>query len=208
MGGRVLRQVVDTPVSLPGPRRIDFGRFLAGQHQEPSLGVVMLLARWRALRTVLESIETVLSEAMAPDKDRAYGQTHVLRDRRVGLTGGDTQDDLGTIRVLLGRCTCGHAALQFGAFGGQQTNTSTTWSGTRYVRVSFRCFSLQPARLGMNSTPTSTNRTEYYCRCRGASDRPARTASFRLSFRRRPSPKLNTRRDSSEAQGRGRPYAR
>ncbi len=66
----------------------------------------------------------LLGEAMPPDKDGAYGQTHVVRDGGVGLTAGDTQDDLGTIGVLLGRGAGGHAALQFGAFGGQQTNTS------------------------------------------------------------------------------------
>src|SRR5713101_1418257 len=38
MGGHVLRQVVDTPVGLPGSRRINFRWFLAGQHQESSLG--------------------------------------------------------------------------------------------------------------------------------------------------------------------------
>src|SRR5438128_2337440 len=37
MGGHVLREVLDAPVSLPGSRRINLGRFLAGQHQESSL---------------------------------------------------------------------------------------------------------------------------------------------------------------------------
>src|SRR5437899_5164503 len=60
VGSRVLCQVVDAPVGLPGTRRIDLCRFLAGQHQEPSLDVGVVLARWRALRTVLESIETAL----------------------------------------------------------------------------------------------------------------------------------------------------
>jgi hypothetical protein len=63
---------------------------------------------------------------------------------------------------LLGRGAGGHAALQFGAFGGQQTNTSTTGSGTRHVRRSFRYFPLQPACLRMNSISTSTNRKGYY----------------------------------------------
>src|SRR6266581_1594192 len=154
MGGHVLRQILDAPVGLPGPRRIDLGGFLAGQHQQPGLDVGMVLTRWRTLRTVFEAVQAVLGEAMAPDKGRAHGQTHVVRDRGVGLTGGDTQDDLGTIRVLLGRGAGGHAALQFSAFGGQQMNTSTTGSGTRHVRGSFRYFPLQPARLRMNSTPT------------------------------------------------------
>src|SRR5439155_11097806 len=146
MGGHVLRQVVDTPVGLPGSRRINLGRFLARQHQESSLDVGVVLAwRW-ALWSVFEAVQALLGEAMAPDKDRAYGQTHVVRDRGVGLSGGDTQDDLGTIRVLLGRCAGGHATLQFDAFGGQHTNTSTTGSGTRYVRGSFRRHTIGPAR--------------------------------------------------------------
>src|SRR5207244_11465196 len=108
MGGHVLRQVVDTPVGLPGSRRINLGRFLAGQHQESSLDVGVVLARWRALWMVFEAVQALLGEAMAPDEDRAYGQTHVLRDGGVGLTGGDTQDDLGTIRVLLGKIGRAH----------------------------------------------------------------------------------------------------
>src|SRR2546428_4081992 len=130
MGGHVLRQVLDTPVGLPGSRRINLGRFLARQHQESSLDVGVVLAWWWALWTVFDAVQALLGEAMAPDKDRAYGQTHVVRDGGIGLAGGDTQDALGTIRVLLGRCAGGHAALKFGAFGGQQTNTSTTGSGT------------------------------------------------------------------------------
>ena len=65
----------------PATRRVDLGRFLAGQHQESSLDVGVVLAwRW-ALRTVFEAVQAVLGEAMAPDKDRADGQPHVLRDR-------------------------------------------------------------------------------------------------------------------------------
>src|SRR5712671_160050 len=75
MRGHVLRQVVDTPVGLPGSRRINLGRFLAGQHQESSLDVGVVLAwRW-ALWTVFKAVQALLGEAMAPDKDRAYGQT-------------------------------------------------------------------------------------------------------------------------------------
>src|SRR5437764_836623 len=101
MGGHVLRQVVDAPVGLPGPCRIDFCRFLAGQHEEPSLGVGMVLARWRALGTVLESIETVLSEAMAPQPDRPLSQCKILRDAGVGLPARDPQNDLRTVGILL-----------------------------------------------------------------------------------------------------------
>src|SRR6266567_3491205 len=104
MGGHVLRQVVDTPVGLPGTRRINFRRFLAGQHQESSLDIGVVLARRWALGTVFEAVQALLGEAMAPDKDRAYGQTHVVRDRGIGLASGDPQHDLGTIGVLLGRC--------------------------------------------------------------------------------------------------------
>src|SRR5579859_7872251 len=161
MGGHVLRQVVDAPVGLPASGRINLRRRLAGQHQESSLDVSVVQAwRW-ALWTVFETIQTLLDEAMAPHKDGPHRQAHVLRNRGVGLIGGDTQDDLGTIRVLLGRGAGGHAALKFSAFSGQQTNTSTTGSGTGHVHERFRYFSIQPARLHMNSTPTSTNRKGY-----------------------------------------------
>src|SRR5579859_7734526 len=158
MSGHVLRQVVDAPVGLPGSRRINLGRLLAGQHEQSSLDVsVVQTWRW-ALGMVLEAIQALLGEPMAPHKDGAHRQSHLLRNGRVGLIGGDTQDDLGTIGILLGRGAGGHAALKCGAFGGQQTNTSTTGSGARHVRRSFRYFRLQPARLHMNSIPTSTNR--------------------------------------------------
>src|SRR5438067_3685492 len=71
MGGHVLRQVLDAPVGLPGPRRINLGRFLAGQHQQSSLDVGVVLARRWALGTVFEAVQAVLGEAMAPDQDRA-----------------------------------------------------------------------------------------------------------------------------------------
>src|SRR5438270_4080639 len=97
MGGHILSQVLDAPVSLAGTRRINLGRFLAGQHQQSSLDVGVVLAwRW-ALWTIFEAVQALLGEAMAPDKDRAYGQTHVVRDRGVGLASGDPQHDLGTI---------------------------------------------------------------------------------------------------------------
>jgi hypothetical protein len=63
---------------------------------------------------------------VAPDEDGADRKPHFLGDGRVGLTVGDTQDDLGTIRGLLGGGPGGHDALQFSAFGGRQTDTSTT----------------------------------------------------------------------------------
>src|SRR2546421_5861611 len=39
MGGHILSQVLDAPVGLPGSRRIDLGRLLAGQHDASSLDV-------------------------------------------------------------------------------------------------------------------------------------------------------------------------
>src|SRR5215204_419119 len=161
MRGHVLRQILDAPVGLSGSRRINLGRLLAGQHQESRLDVgVVLTWRW-TLGTVVEAVEALLSEPMAPHKDGPHGQTHLLRNAGVGLTVGDAQNNLGAIGRLLSGCASGHDALQCGAFGGQQTNTSTTRSGTRHVRSSFRCFRLQPACLRMNSIPTSTNRTGY-----------------------------------------------
>src|SRR5438034_2738696 len=63
VGGHVLRQVVDTPVGLASPRRVDLGRFLAGQHQESSLDVGVVPARRRTFRTVLEAVQALLGEA-------------------------------------------------------------------------------------------------------------------------------------------------
>ena len=54
---RYMRHVVDAPMGLPAPRRIDLGWFLARQHQEARLDVGVVLARRRALRAVLESIQ-------------------------------------------------------------------------------------------------------------------------------------------------------
>src|SRR3989442_15176334 len=74
MGGHVLRQVVDTPVGLPGPRRIDLGWLLTGQDQQPGLDVGMVQARRWALGTVLESSKALLYEPMAPHKDATHSQ--------------------------------------------------------------------------------------------------------------------------------------
>src|SRR5215207_66278 len=161
MSGHVLRQVLDAPVGLPSTRRIDLGRFLAGQHQQPGLDVGMVLTWGRTLETVVESVQALLGEPMPPQPDGTYRQTHVLRDGSIGLTRGDPQNDLGTIGVLLGRCTGGHAALQLSVLGGKQTNSSTTGSGTRHVRGCFRCFRSQPATLRVYSRRSSINRTGY-----------------------------------------------
>src|SRR5215204_6989688 len=53
MSGHVLRQVLDAPVGLPATRRIDLGRFLAGQHQQPGLDVGMVLTWGRTLEMVV-----------------------------------------------------------------------------------------------------------------------------------------------------------
>jgi hypothetical protein len=88
MSGHVLRQVVDTPVGLPGSRRINLGWFLAGQHEQSSLDVsVVQTWRW-ALGMVREAIQALLGEPMAPRKGDAHGQTHLLRNGGVGLIGG------------------------------------------------------------------------------------------------------------------------
>src|SRR5216683_4940609 len=89
MGGHVLRQVLDTPVGLPGSRRINLGWFLAGKHQEASLDVGVVLAwRW-ALWTVLEAGQALFREAVPPYEDGADSQTHLAGDGRVSLTLGD-----------------------------------------------------------------------------------------------------------------------
>ena len=46
MSGHVLGEVLDAPMGLPGPRRINLGRFLAGQHEKSSLDIGMVLT-WR-----------------------------------------------------------------------------------------------------------------------------------------------------------------
>ncbi len=102
MGGHVLGQVLDAPVGLTRPARIDLRRLLAGQDQEPRLDIGVVLARRWTLRMILESVKALLDEAVAPHEDRADGQTHLARDGRVGLALGDAQDDLGTIGGLLG----------------------------------------------------------------------------------------------------------
>jgi hypothetical protein len=50
----------------------------------------------------LEASQPLFGEAVAPDEDGADGQPHLVRDRSIGLTVGDAQDDLGAIRGLLG----------------------------------------------------------------------------------------------------------
>src|SRR5215471_1187243 len=154
VGRQILGQVLDGPVGLPDACRIDFRGCLAGQHQQARLDIGVVLTRRWTLGVVLETIQTLCGETVAPDEDGANGQTHLMGNGRVGLIVGDAQDDLGAIGGLLSRGTSGHDALQFSAFGGQQANTGMTGSGTRHVHECSWCFPLQPAHLHINSRPT------------------------------------------------------
>src|SRR5215471_3291188 len=102
MSGHVLGQVLDTPMGLPSSRGIHVGGFLASQDQQPRLHVGLVLAWRRAFGAILEAVESMLSEAMAPQPDRPLRQTHLLGNAGVGLTLGHTQNDLRAIRGLLG----------------------------------------------------------------------------------------------------------
>jgi hypothetical protein len=117
--GHVLGQVLDRPVRLTITGWIDLRRFLARQHQQPGLDLGVVLAWRRALGPILEAVQTALGEAVAPQEDGAFGQTHGVGDRHVGLAGGHPQDDLGPIGGLLSRSTGGQDALQFSALGGR-----------------------------------------------------------------------------------------
>ena len=86
----------------PARRRIDLGRFLAGQHQQSRLDVGVVLAWRRTLGTILEAIQALLRETMAPQPDGADRQTQVLGDGAIGLAVRGAQDDLGTVGILLG----------------------------------------------------------------------------------------------------------
>ena len=98
------------PVGLPTSRRVDLGRFLAGQHEEPRLDLGVVRARGWALGMVFEPLQAVLGEAMPPQEDGALGQPHVSGDGGIGLSAGDTQNDLGTIGVLLVEVRAAHGA--------------------------------------------------------------------------------------------------
>src|SRR5207244_4386617 len=123
MGGHVLGQVLDAPVGLTGTGRVDLGWLLTGQDQQPGLDVGGIqTGRW-TLGAVFEAVQALLGEAVTPEPDGPLGQTHVLGDGRIGLTRGDTQDDLGAIGILLGGSAGGYATLQFSALGRQQPNS-------------------------------------------------------------------------------------
>src|SRR5207245_5397607 len=101
MSGNILGQRLDAPVGLAGAGRVDLGWLLTGQDQQSGLDVGMVLTRWRTLGTVFESVQALRGEAVTPQPDGALRQTHVLGDGGIGLTFGDTQDDLGAIGILL-----------------------------------------------------------------------------------------------------------
>jgi hypothetical protein len=110
-------------------------------------------------RTVLESIETVLSEAVAPQPDRVLSQCKVLRDAGVDLAVRDPQNDLRTIGILLRTGAGNQAPLEFRALSRHQPDSSSTLLGPMQ-----RClwsFPLHPAQVHMNSQPVSTNWTEF-----------------------------------------------
>jgi len=107
-------------VRLASPRRIDLGGFLAGQHQQPWPGSRRGIGVAGTLGTVVEVIQALLSEPMAPHEDGPHGQTHLLRDGSVGLTSDDTRNEFGTIGGLLSGGTGGHDTFQFCAFCGHQ----------------------------------------------------------------------------------------
>jgi hypothetical protein len=80
-------------------------------------------------------------------------------DAGIGLTGSGEEDDLGTIGILLRAGAGRHAALQFGALGGQQPNPAATLFG--HASNCFRCCRSQPGMARIDSFSASTNRTRY-----------------------------------------------
>src|SRR5437016_2626973 len=131
--GHVLGQILDAPVGLADTGRVDLGWLLTGQHQQPGLDVGGIQTGRRTLGTVFEAAQAARGEAVAPQEDGAFGQTHLLGNGGVGLTRGDTQDDLSAVGILLGGGAGGHAPLQFRALGGQQPNSTATRFGSRHA---------------------------------------------------------------------------
>src|SRR5919201_3833743 len=159
MGGHVLRQVLDAPVGLPGSARINLGRLLTGQHQEPSLDLRRVATgRW-ALGTVLETVQALLQKATPPHPDGALGEAEFLGNAGIGLTSGGVQDDPGAIGVLLRAGPGSDATLQFAALGRQQPDAAATLFG--HAKDGFRCFRSQPGQVRLNSFSASTNRIRY-----------------------------------------------
>src|SRR3954447_8999023 len=159
VGGQVLRQVVDAPVGLSSSAGINLRRLLASQDQKSGLDVSVVLAwRW-TFGMVLQAIQPLLGETMAPQPDGADRQAQVLSDGAIGLAGSGTQDDLGTVGILLGCGAGSDTALQFGALRRQQPNASTARFG-HASRAFWSCPS-QPAALRLYSRCASINRQGY-----------------------------------------------
>src|SRR3954453_5643011 len=159
VGGQVLRQVVDAPVGLSSSAGINLRRLLASQDQKSGLDVSVVLAwRW-TFGMVLQAIQPLLGETMAPQPDGADRQAQVLSDGAIGLAGSGTQDDLGTVGILLGGSAGGYTSLQFGALGRHQPTAGTTRFG--HASEGFRYYPSQPATLNMYSKCESINRKGY-----------------------------------------------
>src|SRR4051812_39621974 len=124
VGGQELRQVVDAPVGLSSSAGINLRRLLASQDQKSGLDVSVVLAWWWTFGMVLQAIQPLLGETMAPQPDGADRQAQVLSDGAIGLAGSGTQDDLGTVGILLGCGAGSDTALQFGALRRHQPNAS------------------------------------------------------------------------------------
>jgi hypothetical protein len=90
-------------VRLASQCRIDFGRLLAAQDEQPDLDLGVVLARRRTRGPISEAVQAALGKALVPQEDGVFGQTHVLGDSGIGLTSGDPPDDLGTAGILLRR---------------------------------------------------------------------------------------------------------
>ena len=159
VGSHVLRQVLDAPVGLSGSARIDLGRLLTGQHQQPGLDLGRVATWWWALGTILEPVQALLQEATPPHPDGALGQAEVVSDLGIGLPSGGAQDELRAIGILLSTGPGSDAALQFGALGRQQSDPAATLLGHR--NDCFRCFRSQPGQVRLNSFSASTNRIQY-----------------------------------------------
>src|SRR3954447_11143043 len=129
VGGQVLRQVVDAPVGLSSSAGINLRRLLASQDQKSGLDVSVVLAwRW-TFGMVLQAIQPLLGETMAPQPDGADRQAQVLSDGAIGLAGSGTQDDLGTVGILLGGGAGTDTSLRSAPRGRREPNASTTRFG-------------------------------------------------------------------------------
>src|SRR5919201_406751 len=122
----VLRQVRDGPMGRPGPRRVDLGRFLAGQHDQPGLDRRAVLARWTILGPIVQAGQPLLGEPAAPFPDGAHRQVEPARDVLVRLPVGGAQDDRGTVGGLLRPRPGQHAPFQLLAFGRLQHQRPAT----------------------------------------------------------------------------------